>query len=321
MQQAEVIIVGGGPAGSSCAARLKHHNIDCLILDRADFPREKLCAGWITPEVLDDLGVHSSEYPHGIIPLRKLHINIRGLRFGVPTLQYSIRRYEFDNWLLRRSGVEVVTHNVAQVERKYDQFIIDDTYSCRYVIGAGGTGCPVYKSFFRNAGIRRNEHLIVTQEKEFQYRYTDPRCYLWFMENKLPGYAWYVPKENGYLNIGVGGKERELRKQNDSIKGHWTLLMEKLKARNLITASHIKPEGHSYYLRSGNGSIRSGNAFLIGDAAGLATVDMGEGIGPAVRSGINAADAIAYNREYTLEGIPRRSIRWKWLRFRNLFRA
>ncbi|MGH8246033.1 MAG: FAD-dependent oxidoreductase, partial [Gammaproteobacteria bacterium] len=48
----DAIVVGGGPAGSSCAARLIHGGLRVAVLDRESFPRTKLCAGWITPDVL-----------------------------------------------------------------------------------------------------------------------------------------------------------------------------------------------------------------------------------------------------------------------------
>lgn len=316
MYQTDVIIIGGGPAGSSCAWRLRQHGIECLILDRAVFPRDKLCAGWITPEVLADLQFRPADYPYGIIALRKLHVAIRGIRVGIPTLQYSIRRYEFDDWLLHRSGAPVGTHNASVIEQKNGRYLIDGTYSCTFLVGAGGTTCPVYKTFFKNAGMRLTEDLIVTQEEEFPYQYTDSKCYLWFMENNLPGYAWYVPKENGYLNVGVGGKESGLKKQKDTIKRHWHILVRKLEERGLVNGHDFTPKGHSYYLRNRMNGIRRENVFLIGDAAGLATVDMGEGIGPAVRSGLYAADAIACGKEYTFKSISRRSIRWQFLRLR-----
>ena len=63
MISVDTIIVGGGPAGSSCAWRLKRHGVECLILDRAEFPRLKLCAGWVTPQVLHDLAIEPGEYP------------------------------------------------------------------------------------------------------------------------------------------------------------------------------------------------------------------------------------------------------------------
>jgi menaquinone-9 beta-reductase len=313
MEKFDVIIVGGGPAGASCAWRLRRHNIDCLILDRAPFPREKLCAGWITPDVLADLGMRPEDYPHGLRKLRSMRVRIRRVPIHVPTHQYSIRRYEFDHWLLLRSGAPVETHFVREIRSSKSEFVIDGRYSARYLVGAGGTGCPVYRTFFKESGLRDQQCLIVTQEEEFEYDYSDPNCYLWFMENKLSGYAWYVPKANGYINIGIGGKATSLRRNHDSIKRHWDILITRLEKKRMVVGHTWNPKGHSYYLRNGGGTLRRGNAFLIGDAAGLATVDMGEGIGPAIRSGIHAADAIALGKEYTLEGIARYSIRSKFL--------
>ena len=64
MIQTEVLIVGGGPAGSACAKRLGELGVDCLILDKQTFPRPKPCAGWVTPQVFQHLGVHPEDYPH-----------------------------------------------------------------------------------------------------------------------------------------------------------------------------------------------------------------------------------------------------------------
>ena len=57
MQSCDVVVVGGGPAGSSCARDLVEGGLSVAVLDRDEFPRLKLCAGWITPEALDDLGL------------------------------------------------------------------------------------------------------------------------------------------------------------------------------------------------------------------------------------------------------------------------
>src|SRR6187549_857500 len=53
MDSCDVLIVGGGPAGSSCAWGLRESGLDAVILDQHDFPRDKICGGWITPEVLE----------------------------------------------------------------------------------------------------------------------------------------------------------------------------------------------------------------------------------------------------------------------------
>jgi flavin-dependent dehydrogenase len=69
-----------------------------------------------------------------------------------------------------------------------------------------------------------------------------------------------------------------------------------------------EPTGYSYYLRGNVDTVRRGNAFITGDAAGLATRDLGEGIGPAVRSGLRAARAILEGTPYELRNVTGTSI-------------
>ena len=53
MRSCDVLIVGGGPAGSTCAWQLIRAGLDVLVMDRRIFPRDKVCAGWITPAAID----------------------------------------------------------------------------------------------------------------------------------------------------------------------------------------------------------------------------------------------------------------------------
>jgi flavin-dependent dehydrogenase len=101
MLEAEVIIVGAGPAGSACAWKLNQNGTQTVLLDKKAFPRRKQCAGWITPGVLKNLEVKSGEYPHGILTFKRIFFHVRGRKLRVPTCQYSIRRIEFDHWLLK----------------------------------------------------------------------------------------------------------------------------------------------------------------------------------------------------------------------------
>jgi len=307
VRNADVIIVGGGPAGSSCAWRLRRLGVDCLILDKETFPRPKLCAGWITPEVVQDLELDSSNYPHRFLSFKKLlfHFRYGGLR--PRTLQHSIRRYEFDDWLLKRCGAPVETHEVRSIRKDGDDYIIDEQYRCRYLVGAGGTRCPVYRKLFRTASPRARKKQVVTLEQEFPYDYRDDRCHLWFFDQGLPGYSWYVPKADGYLNIGIGGFVTRLRQQGTDIKTHWDRLTQKLERKKLVHDHDWEPKGYSYYVRGKQPLYRIDNAFISGDAAGLATRDMAEGIGPAVRSGLLAAAAIAQDAPYDFNSIGRRS--------------
>lgn len=307
MQSCDVIIVGGGPAGSSAAWELVRGGADVLVLDKERFPRLKLCAGWITPEVLRDLELDADSYPHRMLTFRRLCFRAKGMKLNVPCLQHSIRRYEFDDWLLSRTTARVVQHNVRDIRREGNWYVIDDAFRCRYLVGAGGTRCPVYRTLFRNVHARSKELQIVTLEHEFPCNWRDPDCHLWFFDEGLPGYSWYVPKEHGWLNVGVGGLAERIKQRGQDIKNHWAHLAQVLN-RELLPQLDVHPGGYSYYLRGKIGTVRLENAFVTGDAVGLATWDMGEGIGPAIRSGLRAAQAILHGRPYRLDDLAGTSL-------------
>lgn len=303
-----MIVVGGGPAGSTCAWKLRQAGMDVLVLDRSEFPRTKLCAGWITPQVVDDLEFNIDEYPHSFLSFDRLELNWRGLRFRKKTVQHSIRRYEFDEYLLKRSGARLATHKVKRIDRAGKRLTIDDRFSCDYLVGAGGTSCPVYRQFFHDRSPRAKGLQIATFEHEFAYDWQDDECKLWFSEDGLPGYAWYVPKGRGYVNVGLGGKADAMKSKALRLQDHWDRFVRNLEERGLVTGANYDPSGYSYYLRGSVESVRLDNIFIVGDSVGLASKDLGEGIGPAVRSAILAAEAIVENAEYSLRKVEGYSV-------------
>jgi flavin-dependent dehydrogenase len=110
VERADVLIVGGGPAGSSCARTLVAGGRNVLVLDGRPFPRDKPCAGWITPEVVARVGLRLDEYAATatLQPISRFRVGRIGGRavdvdYGTP-VSYGIRRCEFDAWLLGRSG-------------------------------------------------------------------------------------------------------------------------------------------------------------------------------------------------------------------------
>ena len=308
MLEAEVIIVGAGPAGSACAWKLNQNGTQTVLLDKKAFPRRKQCAGWITPGVLKNLAVKSGEYPHGILTFKRIFFHVRGRKLRVPTCQYSIRRTEFDHWLLKKASVPLQRHAVQQVRTENGYYIVDNSYRSKYLVGAAGTYCPVYRSFFKEVNSRSQQRLIVTIEEEFKYDYHDANCHLWFFENNLPGYAWYVPKADGYLNVGIGGKFLALKNRGQTIRRHWDYFIAKLEELSLVKGHRYRPRGHNYYLRQPVPAGRLNNAYIIGDAAGLATLDLGEGIGPAIESGILAAKSILTGCRFSERSLTRYSL-------------
>jgi flavin-dependent dehydrogenase len=303
MRLADVVIVGGGPAGSSCARELVSAGFDVVVLDRAHFPRTKLCAGWVTPEALTDLELDPADYPHRFLTFDQLHLHWRGLKLKHTSKQHSIRRFEFDDFLLRRSAAEVVVHKAQLIERDGMDYVIDGAFRCRYLVGAGGTACPVYRTFFHERNPRARELQTATLEHEYAFDWDTGACHLWFFKDGLPGYAWYVPKANGYVNVGLGGMAARLKAGDQHLRRYWNLFVSYLQHRQFIDDRELDPKGYSYYLRGNVDTVRVDNAYIVGDAVGLATRDMCEGIGPAIRSGKLAARSIAEEKEYSLHDL------------------
>jgi flavin-dependent dehydrogenase len=279
--------------------------VEALLVDRAAFPREKLCAGWVTPACARDLGL--AEYPGGRLLLRRFVIHRGRATLRLAVRQYSVRRVELDAWLVRRSGVPCVAHDVVCVARDGGAFVVDDRWRCRRIVGAGGSGCPVYRCLFRADRPRATGSRIVALEAEFPQAAVEPDCHLWFGDDGLPGYAWYVPKAGGYVNIGLGGYHDRLQARGLKLDDLWRRFVERLGARGWVANAPL-PGGHRYYLRQPAEAGAQAGAWLIGDAAGLATRDLGEGIGPAVRSGLLTARALAAGRPVDLSGLGRYSL-------------
>ena len=104
----DVLVVGGGPAGSTCARQLLQAGLNVLVIDKQPFPRDKVCAGWITPAVVESLELDLDDYAKG-----RVMQPIRGFRIGTiggaeaetrydKAVSFGIRRCEFDHYLLRR---------------------------------------------------------------------------------------------------------------------------------------------------------------------------------------------------------------------------
>jgi geranylgeranyl reductase family protein len=312
METCDVLIVGGGPAGSACAWGLRNSGLDVAILDKQKFPRDKVCGGWITPAVLSELAIDASEYARG-----RLLQPITGFRTGSiggssietdynTTVSYGIRRREFDEYLLRRSGARVIEGvALASLQRENGYWIVNGQMKARLVVGAGGHFCPVAKL----TGARRaREDAVVAQEAEFEMderqragcriRAEVPELY--FCAD-IKGYGWCFRKQN-FLNIGLG------RMDQHRLSEHVVAFVRFLQAAGRITFD-IPPAllGHAYLLYgvSERKPVDDG-MLLIGDATGLAYKQSGEGIRPAIESGLLAAQAIvAAEGNYSCESLHR----------------
>ena len=294
----DVIIVGGGPGGSTCAWQLRASGMDVLVLDKAAFPRDKICAGWITPPVVKLLELDVDEFARDNVLQA-----IRGFRCGIlgrqtadvdydSIISYGIRRCEFDSYLLQRSGARIRQARVNSIDRRGRDWIINQEYVAPMLVGAGGNFCPVARllGVHDNATIRtvvaqEIEFAVATEERD-RVKVDAERPELYFCDDLL-GYGWCFRKQ-GYLNVGLG------RTDKTNLGSHVDHFCGFLKDTGRVSAE--LPErfhGHAYRLYDGSVTLPiDDGALLIGDAAGLAYAESGEGIRPAVESGRLAAEAI-----------------------------
>jgi geranylgeranyl reductase family protein len=298
MDSCDLLIVGGGPAGSACAWKAVRGGLDTIVLDKSHFPRHKVCGGWITPAVLEELEIDPGQYGVGrtlqpITGFRTSCIESREVEINYgKTISYGIRRCEFDDYLLRRSGAQLrLGASLMKLERSQDGWIVNGEIHARVVIGAGGHFCPVARFLGADA---RKEIAVVAQETEFEMDACEvATCAigeevpeLYFCRD-MRGYGWCFRKGD-YLNVGLG------RLDAHGLPKHVANFVEFLKATKKIAFDLPSPmQGHAYLLlRDMRHKIVGDGVLLTGDAAGVSYSQSGEGIRPAIESGLMAANTL-----------------------------
>jgi flavin-dependent dehydrogenase len=304
----DALIVGGGPAGSTCARALRQAGWDVTVIDRAGFPRDKVCAGWLTPDVFRLLDLGLAEYRAAGLTLQE----IVGFRTGLlrrPTVDtpygrvvsYAIRRREFDEFLLHRADVRVFEQTPLTSLRCDGRiWVVNEEIRTPLVIGAGGHFCPVARRLRDRAASSRP---VVAKEAEYRLDgrvcTVAPNVAEFFFCHDLDGYGWCVRKGE-YLNVGLG------RRSSANFTAHVNDFISFLESSGKAPgASGLHWRGHAY-LASGVGPrpVLADGLMLIGDAAGLAYPESGEGIRPAIESALLAAQtAIAAGGRFGAEDL------------------
>jgi len=304
MTRVDVVIVGGGPAGSTCAWALVRQGLEVLVLDRAKFPRDKVCAGWITPAVLSSLEITPEAYAR-----ERVLQPITGFRTALlkgpvmenhygETMSYGIRRCEFDHYLLQRSGAkQVLGSAIKSLEYRNGHWVINGEIEAPLLIGAGGHACPVARHL--GAALGRGVPVVAAREAELILEgAVDGLVPELYFCRDLKGYGWCFRKGE-YLNIGLG------RENGGSLKDHLNDFLDYLVREGRITDPPQHFKGHAYLLY-GRGQRRSvdNGVLLVGDALGLAYPRSGEGIRPAVESALLAARTVVEaNGDYTVANL------------------
>ena len=300
MKQVDLVILGAGPAGSAAAVTARRAGLTVALIDKARFPRDKLCGGLVTGRCAAHLArVFGQEITEDLFDTRcNFEFFMQGQDLGrldeVPPLHLTMR-HAFDARLLGHAlaagAMDYTGHRVSALELTQNRVTLDsgEVLGFKVLIGADGVQSPVAKALFGRAFDPGRVGFALEVEAPTQARSAQTPIRIDFAAARW-GYGWSFPKR-GSTTVGLGG----LHASNPDMKAHLAAYLDLLN-----TGQDAKVKGH--FLPFGEAKPRPGrtNVLLAGDAAGLVDPITGEGIGHAIHSGelaaLSAARAIQKNR-------------------------
>jgi menaquinone-9 beta-reductase len=319
-RDADVLVVGGGPAGSTLAWDLARRGVQVIVLERTRFPREKVCGDYVEPRglrVLEHMGClgeleareplpisQSSTFVDGECRYRG-EIPFYGLAEGLRPHGYIIARDELDDAMLAtaaRAGAVVheetsvtsVAAGPAGVEVRAGRGARTVRYGARLVAGADGVNSIVGKS--QGLTVDDPRHTAVAQRAYAMVGADVGEAAFHFDEELFPGYGWSFPLGGGRVNFGVGILAETRRRLGVHVPELFAAFAERLRQQ--------QPGGESFELCSApiGGIVKTYGAagpnhfdggVLVGDAGCFVDPMTGEGITPAMESALLASRALA----------------------------
>jgi geranylgeranyl reductase family protein len=334
---ADVAVVGGGPAGAAAAITLARAGRRVVLIDKATFPRDKCCGDGLTVAALrrleglglDPASVASWEQADDVVVAapggRRLHLPLPS---GRGQFAASARRIDLDSALVHLAvvaGARVIegttVTDIVTVEGR-DAVALQlasgrrPELRCSYVIAADGAWSTVRKA----AGLGREEHLGDWQAGREYVGGVGPlarKLWVWFEPDMAPGYAWSFPLADGSANVGYG-----IVRRPGSAPGPLRGQRVDLLARPHIAAvlgPDATPMGpwKSWPIPAGIGATAltglGGRLLFVGDAARACDPMTGEGIAQALETAALAAHVISWagsSRPDAAARRYRRHIRW-----------
>ena len=313
-QSAEVVVIGAGPSGSAAAAWAARDGRDVLVVDAAEFPRDKACGDGLTPRAVSELtALGLGHWLDG----RIRHDGLRLSGFGrslevpwpgpsLPPVSSAVPRTELDDRIRKvaeESGASMLLgRKCVDVERdsagRVTAVVLADgrTIGCRTLIVADGARSPLGRVLGRQwhqdtvYGVAARGYLASPRADEawissdLELRSADGQV--------LPGYGWIFPLGNGEVNIGVGALATAKRPADVALRPlirHYTDTKRKawgFQGPVRAVSSALLPMGGAV------SGVSGPNWMLVGDAAACVNPLNGEGIDYGLETGRLAAEYV-----------------------------
>ncbi|MBC9931749.1 NAD(P)/FAD-dependent oxidoreductase [Chitinophaga qingshengii] len=319
--ETKVCIIGAGPGGACAALQLAKLGVECIVVDKAVFPRDKVCGDGLSGKVLTileridkDMGKRLQQAVFKLDSWGVTFVAPNRIGMDIPYKQdyqndksdprgFVCKRIDFDNFLVEEmkrcpqirlfEGV-----SIDQYELKADGYYLSNkegTFRVKTDLLLVANGA--HSSFTKDvAGIKMEpEHYVAgirAYYKGINNMHPDAFIELHFLKNMLPGYLWIFPLPNGEANVGVGMLSNNARNKKVNLK---KLMLDTIAAdpgmkERFKDASLVGSiDGYGLPLGSKKRKLHGDRYMLIGDAGYLIDPFTGEGIGNALYSGQIAA--------------------------------
>lgn len=320
----DVLIAGAGPAGASTSIFLSQEKIKHIIIDKAVFPRDKICGDAMSGKTVGMLKRMDENWQqHFLSP--KAAVVSNGIQFigsnaicldipfrlqqssGKEPTGFVSKRADFDNSLfnlvagpyaatLLHTSLEDIQYSSEGLIATIQQYGHTKTIFAKMIVGAEGRGSVVAKKLAKHtveakhysAGIRAYYSNVSGLHEE---NYIE----LHFYKEMQPGYFWIFPLPNGMANVGMGMLSSAVSAQKANLKQMMQEIIDThpvIKERFKNARPEGKTEGWGLPLGSKKRSLSGERFILTGDAGSLIDPFTGEGIGNAMVSGLVAARQI-----------------------------
>jgi menaquinone-9 beta-reductase len=306
----DVIVVGAGPGGSSAASFLARHGLQVLLLDKSDFPRDKVCGDALTPQALywcDRLGCLNEvlAQTRGVIRDSDLFVNgrcVATLRFPggtvYPNFAVLLGRRQFDHTLMRNAVAHGARFRAGVTVRGIENYgaaicVLARTdagaerFRGRVVIGADGVTSAVSRAI---GNTLKDGVMAVSMRAHYNgVELSGAPIRVYFDRDYFPGYGWLFVDDSGFANIGMGYTFDRNFPLKDVHAGFRRFIENDLAKplRNAERCGGLSGGSTAFYRPR---TIVDDRLMLVGDAANQADPMNGGGIHKAMEGAYFAAE-------------------------------